>query len=328
MKCNYLKTMRTRTLISALMGIASLTACNKNLSKIEYDLPVGEVCELTVRASSELSVKATGGSDVIGANEKLIKNLQVFVFRGDFLDAYQRAATSSLSLTCTAGERVVYAIVNGPDLSSISSKNALESYMVDLSVNAVNALVMTGYNTVTLPQSEAVDISVDRLVSRVVVKKISRDFESNSLGALKLTIKKLYLSDAAGNVSVDTKSSPSKWYNTAGKSNELTTLLSDSLSEEIPNKSSYSTQHYFYTMPNDAKAKSTKLIIEVQLGEQVFYYPIVLPALEGNHSYEISEIVIKRPGADTPDTPVTSEDVSFSISINDWSVVPISEQII
>ncbi len=310
------------------MGIAALTACNKKLSETEYNLHVDEVCELTVRANSELAVKATGGVDIIGANEKVIKSLQVFVFRGDFLDAYQRAAASSLSLTCTAGERMIYAIVNGPDLSSISSKTALESYMVDLSANAVNALVMTGSKTLTLPQSKAVDIAVDRLVSRVVVKKISRDFESSSLGALKLTIKKMYLSDAAGNASIDAKSSPSKWYNIAGKSNELTALLSDSLSEEISNKSSYSTQHYFYTMPNDAKAKATKLIIEAQLGDKVFYYPIALPSMEGNHSYEISEIVIKRPGADTPDTPVTSDDVSFSVSINDWSVVPISEQII
>ena len=182
--------MKTKTVICALLGIVSLASCNKTISEVEY--PEGELCSLMVNASSEISVKTTGSKETITANEKLIKSLQVFVFRGDFLDAYQKATTSSVSLTCTAGERRVYAVVNAPDLSSISSKSALEAYLVDLSANTASSLVMTGVANATLPGEKTVNIAVNRMVARVVVNKISREFESASLGALKFVVKGIY----------------------------------------------------------------------------------------------------------------------------------------
>lgn len=317
--------MKTKTFICALLGIVSLASCNKTISEVEY--PEGELCSLVVNASSEISVKTTGSKETITANEKLIKTLQVFVFRGDFLDAYQKATTSSVSLTCTAGERRVYAVVNAPDLSSISSKSALEAYLVDLSANTASSLVMIGVANATLPGEETVNIAVNRMVARVVVNKISREFESASLGALKFVVKGIYLSDVAGNGSISGAAAPSKWYNTSNKKDDCPALLSDKPNAEIADKGAYSTTHYFYSMPNKV-AQKTKLVVEAQLGDKTFYYPIELPALESNKSYEIANILVKRPGADTPDAPVTSDAITFSVSVNDWITVPIVEQII
>ena len=249
------------------------------------------------------------------------------MFRGDFLDAYQKATTSSVSLTCTAGERRVYAVVNAPDLSSISSKSALEAYLVDLSANTASSLVMIGVANATLPGEETVNIAVNRMVARVVVNKISREFESASLGALKFVVKGIYLSDVAGNGSISGAAAPSKWYNTSNKKDDCPALLSDKPNAEIADKGAYSTAHYFYSMPNKV-AQKTKLVVEAQLGDKTFYYPIELPALESNKSYEIANILVKRPGADTPDAPVTSDAITFSVSVNDWITVPIVEQII
>ena len=131
----------------------------------------------------------------------------------------------------------------------------------------------------------------------------------------------------AGNGSISGTAAPSKWYNASNKKDDCPALLSDKPNAEIANKGAYSTAHYFYSMPNKV-AQKTKLVVEAQLGDKTFYYPIALPALESNKSYEIANILVKRPGADTPDAPVTSDAITFSVSVNDWVTVPIVEQII
>lgn len=323
--------MRNLQFVSALLcGAVTLASCNKNLSKDEYPLPEeSEKCVLNVNAVSSLQVKSTGTDSDVAKNEKTISTLQVFVFRGDMLDAYGTASGSSLSLTCTAGSREVYALVNAPDLKSISSKNALLSTMVDLNANAVNALVMVGNRTVALPTTEAVAISVTRMVSRIVLPKITRDFESSSLQGLDFTIENIYICDAAGNGSVAGTAANTKWYNVSTTKTELTSLLVDKVaSASVVNKASYTTTHYFYTMPNDNKVKKTKLVIEAKLAGTTYYYPVELPALAANKSYEFTGITIKRPGSDAPDTPVSSSSIAFSVSVVDWTTEKVSETII
>ena len=67
--------------------------------------------------------------------------------------------------------------------------------------------------------------------------------------------------------------------------------------------------------------RPTRLVIEATLDGQLYYYPITLPSLEYNKSYEISNLVITRPGSDDPDMPVVGFDVPFHITVNDWTQV-------
>ena len=323
--------MRNLQFVSALLcGAVTLASCNKNLSKDEYPLPEeSEKCVLNVSAVSSLQVKSTGEASAVTAKETAIKDLQVFVFRGDMLDAYGTASESSLSLTCTAGSREVYALVNAPDLKSISSKSALLSTMVDLNDNVSKGFVMVGNKIVTLPTTEEVAISVSRMVSRIVLPKITRDFESSSLQGLDFTIENIYICDAAGEGSVDGTAAVTKWYNKSTTKTELTSLLVDKVaSVKVANKASYTVTHYFYTMPNDNKVKKTKLVIEAKLAGTTYYYPVELPALAANKSYEFTGITIKRPGSDAPDTPVSSSSIRFSVSVVDWTTETVSETII
>lgn len=319
--------MKTKKFFYALMGLLALSACNKNQMTVEYPQQEPEYCSLTVAVNTGLVVKSTGAADVVTANEKAVKSLQVFVFRGDFLDAYQKVSASTLSLTCTAGSRKVYAVVNAPDLSSVSSLSALENTIVDLANNSPNALVMAGCKDVSLPQSEAVSVDVSRLVARIALNKISRVFESASLGALKFTVKNIYVSDAAGTIKLSGTTSISKWYN-SGRNSELPTLLFDTVNTDIANNSAYQTVHYFYVMPNDNSSKTTKLVIEASLGSETFYYPLELPAIERNKSYEFQNVKVLRPGSDKPDTPVESDEISFTVNVRDWDVIEIEDKII
>ena len=314
-----------------MCAAVSLISCNKFDQDASNHLDNSQ-CNITVTlggAAVDIETKSTGEAATVSANEAKVNTLQVLVFRGDFIDAYGTVNNaSSLSLSCTAGSRTIYAVVNAPDLSGVSSKSAFESMVVDLSANTPSAFVMVGSKTVTLPGTKSVEISVSRLVSRVVLKKITRNFTSPSLAALGFKVDKIYLVNAAGSYNYGQSAAPAKWYNLDENKSELPTLLSDSPAASIANNSSYSTLHYFYAMPNPASSKVTKLVVEATLGTQKYYYPIALPAMQPNKSYEITGITINRGGSDDPNTPVSSDNISFNVVVSNWTTSEIGEQII
>ena len=317
--------------LALLCAIAPLISCNK-IDNIPAYSPENNRYNINVTlggSAVNIETKSTGEAATVSANEAKVNTLQVLVFRGDFIDAYGTVSNAStLSLSCTAGERTVYAVVNAPDLSGVSSKAAFESTVVDLSANTPSSFVMVGSKAVTLPGTKSVEVSVSRLVSRVVIKKITRNFTSPSLAALGFKVDKIYLVNAAGSFNYAQTAAPSKWYNLDENKSELPALLSDAPSVSISNNSSYSTLHYFYAMPNPATSKTTKLVVEATLGTQKYYYPIALPAMQPNKSYEIAGITVKRGGSDDPDTPVTADDISFTVTVNNWTTSEIAEQII
>ena len=313
-----------KSIFAFAAALAALVACNKNdVAPIQpQNQETLEPCELTVGICGSMT-KATA---VTKENEAKVNNLQVFVFRGDDLDAYASVDNAmELTLSCTAGERVVYALVNAPDYSAVPGKAALLAKVSELSANSLTNFEMVGSKTVTLPQSEKVSIDVNRIASRVVLKKVTRNFTSAALQSLDFTVDAIYIINVAGNTSYDLTAAPAAWYNVAKYNSELAALMHDPVNSKIVNGQSYGTQHAFYSYPNDATSKTTRLVIETTLGETKYYYPINLPAMESNKSYEIAEVTITRPGSDDPDVPVSFEDATFSINVIDWTVVPVED---
>ena len=326
-----MKQFSTMALI-AVCAAVSLISCNKFQTDPFVNSQQDNTCNINVTlggAAVDIETKATGEAAAVSANEAKVNTMQVLVFRGDLIDAYGTVSNaSSLSLSCTAGSRKIYAVVNAPDLSSVSSLSAFESMVVDLSANTASSFVMVGSKTVTLPGTKTVEIEVSRLVSRVVIKKITRNFTSPSLAALGFKVDKIYLVNAAGSYNYGQTAAPSKWYNLGENKSELPALLYDAPAAPIANNSSYSTLHYFYAMPNPATSNVTKLVIEATLGTQKYYYPVALPAMLPNKSYEITGVTIKRGGSEDPDTPITSDSITFSVTVKGWETTGIDEQII
>ena len=314
-----------KSIFAFAAALAALVACNKNEATPMQ--PQGQEslapCELTVGICGAMT-KATA---IDPQNETKVNNLQIFVFRGDDLDAYTAVDyAEQATLSCTAGERVVYAIVNAPDFSAVASKAVLLAKVSELSANSLTNFEMVGSKTVTLPQASTVSIDVNRIASRVVLKKITRNFTSTALQSLDFKIDAIYLVNVAGNTSYDLTKAPGTWYNVAKNNNELPSLLVDTPSTPVVNGKSYEIPHTYYAYPNDATEKVTRIVIETTLGtDSKYYYPINLPAMEANKSYEIAEVVLKRPGSDDPDTPVSFADATFSVNVIDWTVVPVTE---
>ena len=62
------------------------------------------------------------------------------------------------------------------------------------------------------------------------------------------------------------------------------------------------------------------LVIEVTFQGKKGYYPVPLPILERNKTYNIEEVVLRHLPSDKPYKPLETGDASVQITVNEWEV--------
>lgn len=337
--------MKKSIFFAGLTAVLLLPACNKTLPAVSE---LSEPISLTVDVNDG-PTRATGVTSNSSSGEAKVNSLQVFVFNGDNLDGYKKSTGTTTTVSCTAGVREIYAVVNAADLSAVVSKSALLSQVATLTADGANFL-MIGSTSETLQKSSAVSVSVNRLAARVVLKGVKNSLTNNTLAA-DFKLKAVYLTNVAGDI--DLGASPtytvSHWYNQRGyqAGNNLGNFTYDAVNSAISAGGTHSTAHYFYAMPNAHDAavggpwspRATKLVIQCVIGGITYDYPITLPALQSNYSYEIDLVTLTRPGnlddGQEPDDnhpddtdeedPVVGFDQDFKITITPWHVVNVTE---
>ena len=187
---------------------------------------------------------------------------------------------------------------------------------------------------VDLPEDSPVTIDVHRLAARVVIKKITRAFTAAALAAKSFSIDQIFLINVAGDTNYGETAAPSVWFNKQAYASEQAAFTYDAPAASLANNASYSTVHSFFAYPNasaDSDAavwspRHTRLVVKATLGTDVYYYPITLPALESNKSYEIEELILTRPGSDDPDKPVSIQECTFQINVLGWTTVAVADE--
>lgn len=226
------------------------------------------------------------------------------------------------------------------------------------SADALTNFVMMGTKDVEITSATTVEIAVDRLAARVWVKKITKNFSAAGLQDSEFKIVRMYLTNVVNQINLGRDFVPDAteayWYNmmqydeTAEKVSEKDKFILRTGCAGIvpgtrtePGSVDLAVENAMYAYPNPTQSdnlegstgmytgpeggpwsiRPTRLVIEATLDGQLYYYPITLPSLEYNKSYEISNLVITRPGSDDPDMPVVGFDVPFHITVNDWTQV-------
>lgn len=311
--------------------------------------------DVHVRGDGEGLTKATGIVSNSEQGEAKVNSLQVFVFNGDAIDGYGSSTGSKVAtVSCSSGSRDIVAVVNAPSLASVTSKSALLATVSSLS-NEIDNFQMIGSATETLEHDGNVTVTVNRLAARVVLYGIENAIENDAL-ASDFTIHSVYLTNVTGDVNYGLSSSyePSVWYNRRGyeSGNNLGDFTYDAVNASVPKGSTNGTAHYFYSMPNGYPGavglasgetrftpRAARLLIRVTLAGTLYDYPILLPALEANHSYEINLVRITRAGnpddgthnPNDPDDideekPVEGFEQGFEITVNPWTVVLVGNE--
>lgn len=268
---------------SSLVAASALVACSKAQTITpEEDLHGGR-CELTVKLPQNFATKATGQT---AANESMVQNVQIFVFRSSqgadngVLDACvsagfdsplsfdaSSASYSGLSLSCTVGSREVWAVVNASEDytadGSVATKSALLAKAASLSDCAPSKLLMTGSLAANLnPGSETLSISVRRVCASVVLESVKNDMMAPAYrksGSFK--VKNVYLINVPGKTNLALTSAPSSledgdWYARLKAETDASrsALIVDRQSAVVLDYgNSYTTPHTFYSFANDCR---------------------------------------------------------------------------
>lgn len=275
------------------------------------------------------------------------------VFRHSDAQLYAAgSAASAVSITRTlpAGAYRAVAVVNPPasfDPSACRTGDELEGQTAFLADNARGALEMYGAVDFTLEAAPAsVAIQASRLVSKVVLRKVTLRLTDASLAVLPFTLDAVYLDNVPSRTAwgadpdfSELDDDRARWYNAMGwhKTGSCTSpacpdaLLGDrNIGAQIAQGGSHRTEYTYYTIPNPTPAstdtreaawskRATRLVIEARIGSQTQYYVASLPGMARNHSYVIEEAVITGLGAADPETETpNSLELLFSVADDGW----------
>ena len=292
--------------------------------------------------------------------ETTVNNVQVLVFDSTgALNAYVDAdkSVTGITINTTAGSKTVWAVVNGPDLSSVTTVSGLSAMAIDLGDNSTTAsagFVMAGSTTCTVSSSTATaSISVRRFVARVALAKVSNSLP-DSYGSL--TVNSVALINVVGDQNLAGAATPSTWYNKMGRKDGATassqiidgssylasclTLTFKSISSSVANGSSLtpSTPYLLYCYPNSTTtdatgwassftARKTRLVVTATISGTKYYYPIVIDAPTRNTAYTV-ELTITGLGSTDPDKPVVKGSINASVTVQGWSAGAVYEETI
>ena len=325
-------------IIAAALAASLLLSCSKDSDCRDCFPENGnEQEESTTKATLSLSLdfpeeqttRALTAYTAAQPYETAINKIQVLVFNASGrLNAYRNLGTTAkASITTTTGQKKVWAVINGPDLSGIASESALRDKGIALSSNSTTpttGFVMAGSTSCNLTTGGATaNITVSRLTSRVALQSVR-----NSLPSVytSLTVKKIYLINVVGNQNLAGTLGAAPTLNPKLDKGDVPTLLGKTVSKAVARTAAYTptAPDLFYGYAN-ATATKTRLVVETEIAGTTFYYPITLPSLERNKTYTIS-LDIQNLGSDDPDKPVEKGAVSVNVSVAGWAAGPTYEE--
>lgn len=318
--------MRKKMGIQGMAGLVflALLSCGRNNDPWASGLPEGEGNQVRI-VLAQPATKAVGV--VYDRDEEPVGRWAYFVFehatgrlscRGEVADG--RVVTRKLK----TGEYDIEVIANypvaGPDavnMASVGTRTAFQALKVSLGDNALGAFVMAGGNEdtagnripFTVVKSESIlqaDIHLKRLVSKVRVTGISRQFTSASLAAKQLILKGVYLTNIYTQARYgedysqnELETTRSLWYNALGWHKEGSAPVSDGvdvlvgergMDRSLAQGETASLDVDLYFFPNPVRpsadipssgwtgaARCTRLVVWVQVDGRDYYYPATLP---------------------------------------------------
>ena len=328
--------MRKTFILAAMAAALCTVACNKELSSSQPPTAVpDEDGRVEVRLSIVGDALTKSSNQDIDDELSEIQSVQFFAFNYDdeTLDTYVKVTnTDEGVMRVKSGQKKYWAVVNAPDLTEILTLDDLKNTRTLLSDNTDGFVMVGQYNT----NGTDVPISVSRIATRVILKKVTAAFSNPAEAAMDCILKRIYLINVVGDATLYGDSTPTIWYakrqyeEVSGLTEHLNTVLSPG--HNLKN-GAYEIPSIHYCYPNlqqpDTQATTwsprfTRIVAEVELGGTTYYYPINLQYITSNKSYEIENLTITRKGSTDPDVPITINDGTFDISAANWTVVPVT----
>lgn len=324
-----------KILLIGIVAAIGATACDKTnfrtneIALPDYSVRGEETVDVTVDVAGIIpQTRATSG--VSAENEAKVGTLQLFVFdsAGD-IETYQKGAVKTFTMNITTGKKDFIVLANCPDLGSTPTKAQLLAQTSKLENNTTSSFEMVGSKSTEITGKTSVSIEIKRIVSKVSIAKITPAFTSPYLAGMEFKILGVYLTNVVGSNNYAMNATSFTWFNKLQKdsSNPAAAITQDAVSQVITSSSPYTVAHSFYCYPNPTTADSqnatwserhTRLIVEASLGGKVCYYSVVLPVIERNKTYTVTNLTISKRGSDNPWDDIETADISYTITVANW----------
>lgn len=286
-------------------------------------------------------------------DECTISDLQVLVFGEDgSIDSYMDLGTGTDgTISVRTGNKTVYAVANGPSLAGCLTETELKN--TDIGLEEWNrhdrGFIMSGSAAcpVTKDRVSQCPVSVTRHVSRVVLRSVT-----NSIPAAygNIVINGIMLTNAVAGQNLNGDMPETIWANRMGRQDEepmvaehiingtsfpaghsgCTMLLPEGL--DIPAGSGREMAARLYCFPNSTAsdrsgfstsftARYTRLVISAVVNGKQCYYPVSLPDLRRNTTYDVA-MTIRHAGSDDPEEEVSPAYAEIGITAGEWTSAP------
>ena len=320
--------------VTALLSLCALFSCGKEVPE--------EPVAAETKAGLTLVVSVPETRAAVTPYEGDVKSLDLLVFRGGVLDASRRVtgtALTSVGAEVSAGVPVHWKVVaNAPAgaFSSVTTESAFDSALTYLTDGTASTLVMGASGTVTVTDgSETVPVTLDRYACKVTVESLEVKW-LDDLDDPTATLERIVLVNVVGSTPyTGVPATGQLWYNRMGVDADLPAYVRDMTVADYGSRAVTSAvtgvASPLYCMPNPVSnndngvtapvwsERSTRVAVEIKVNGVSNWYPITLPSMLCNRHYVIRRLTVNGPGSDGPDIPVTRDDVSFSVTVMDWT---------
>lgn len=334
------------TLSLAAASVLLLASCSKEengtaVSLESYTVSIGVDLGSATRAEAYLDEQDY---------EKATNSVQYLIFDEDGKLVAHRdvTTTDAQDFNLKKGKKAIYVVVNGSDLSSVTTRSELLGKVYSLADDSRTASkgfqMVSDAKTVTVGKSTpATTLQVHRVAARVALVSVKNNL-SVTPGALK--IERVWLSNVAGEWSAADGFSVGTWYNRQGRSDDTQSHIIDgstykaeaeamtfkTIGQDIAKGETYkpASPDLFYCYPNasantpdgwtaswPADGQKTLCVIAARVDGTLYYYPIVINSMESNRTYTIYA-TISNIGSDDPNKPITSDAASINVTVDPW----------
>lgn len=281
--------------------------------------------------SGRLRIKVSEISDSEG-----IEKMDIYVFNEvgaletmSTFELGKNAKNTEADIAVRTGAKDIHVLANmETSLGGITTVSDLMSGRISMGERGFDGglLPMGGHIsgvTVFHDKRNTCSISLRRFPSRVQIGTISNEMEC-SLSDIRFR-----LSNAAGDCGVSDESTPTLWFN------KIYSLGSDIqapddviLRGDIPGGEKLTVDQCLFCFPNHTvndsfsgkrfTPRKTRLVMSGSISGKTYYYPITFDSIDRNTSYNVN-IVIRNPGSEDPDIPISNRDLSATIVPLSWS---------
>ena len=318
-------------------ALAVFAACSHESSDVvTSDVEMGEYGKLSVLIEHEQSeTKALTGYTTALDDEKKVYDISVFVFDKStgVLNAYR--SLDSLSDECefdvTVGDKIIYAVVNGPEVGGVTNVNQLKQAVDNLSGSSIgtNGLVMVGSQECKVEAGKLLEpvVVVKRLVARVVLQKVTNSV-APQYGSI--TVDCVYLGNANTSQTISgvvsgmvnpngySDSSKTKPIGKDGVTGSCPAYLYRAAGTSVANGANNTTKYHMYCQPSTS-GTVTCLYILATIGGGKYYYRVPLQnGLKANTTCSVEVEIVNLGAALPPDGDIQKGEIVATVSISGW----------